>query len=404
MLTLAKQDRAALAGADTHALVKKEVEQVFGQKVLTSRDCNRLSAEILRKVGETLNPHTLRRFFGLVQADYPPSVNTLSLLLRYCGFTSIEQFLKLQATAVAELVPVEAESLVSYLSTLFTQTPVREANDEIFLAIVRNTIDYINQRPELADAFHRSIAGTRNGQSYYFEQFVNIDALNGHFGQGLAYYLKEKKTDEAQVFGHALLALNGWLTENDRQLFHHAEEVLRHRADLHIHPFVLGRFYATQLFYAVGRGGDVAKVLKEAVKMHVQVKPQPYNYRLFPCFEYCFAFALLTTGHYEEAQYYVNYGLRHYRDRHQYVDPGYYATLQLIRANALIRLGGQREADRLLGTIHPEQFYVMTRKVDNILYLVAQLLIDRKNPGARERLAELVDETGYVRLLHLLQD
>lgn len=71
--------------------VQQEVEESFGHRVTTSRDCIRLSEEVYYKTSFKINPNTLRRFFGLVKAQYPPSLATLTILANYCGYHSLEE-------------------------------------------------------------------------------------------------------------------------------------------------------------------------------------------------------------------------------------------------------------------------------------------------------------------------
>src|SRR5437764_1300000 len=74
--------------------LKHEVEETFGRRIISSRDCIQLSEDIYFKAGDLINPNTLRRLYGLVKADYPSSTSTLSLLAKYCGFNSLDDLLK----------------------------------------------------------------------------------------------------------------------------------------------------------------------------------------------------------------------------------------------------------------------------------------------------------------------
>lgn len=73
------------------SLIKNEIEHVFGRSIVSSGDCIQLSYDVFQKTSCQLNPNTLRRFFGLVKANYPPSYSTLTILSRYCGFHSIDE-------------------------------------------------------------------------------------------------------------------------------------------------------------------------------------------------------------------------------------------------------------------------------------------------------------------------
>ena len=72
-------------------LLKSEVEETFGRRIISSRDCIHLSEEVYFKSGYRINHNTLRRFYGLVKADYPPSTSTLTIISKYCGFNSLEE-------------------------------------------------------------------------------------------------------------------------------------------------------------------------------------------------------------------------------------------------------------------------------------------------------------------------
>src|SRR3954470_11064372 len=73
------------------AAIMGELERVFGRCITSSRDCNDLSDDIFRKTQKQINPNTLRRIFGLVKAEYPPSQATLDILSKYCGFYTVEE-------------------------------------------------------------------------------------------------------------------------------------------------------------------------------------------------------------------------------------------------------------------------------------------------------------------------
>src|SRR3954470_20049440 len=116
-------------------VLMEEIEETFGKRVSTSRDCIQLSEDIYFKTSYTINPNTLRRCFGLVKADYPPSSGTLNILSRYCGFDSVEDLLSLRkAKAKGNVTQVKA--VHDYIVGMFKATPVRESNDETFLGLV----------------------------------------------------------------------------------------------------------------------------------------------------------------------------------------------------------------------------------------------------------------------------
>ena len=382
-------------------VVLKEVEDIFGRRIRSSRDCILLSEEIFSKTAFKINENTLRRFFGLVKADYPPSESTLNILSRYCGFESFDE---LHASSISRKNAGEdqnAATILNFLISIFRIIPTKDYNDETFLALVKHTIQFLNRHPELSDKFQKAIAKTKNGQEFYFEQFINIDGLNSFYGEGLRYYLLEKKTPEAQIFGHALLCLRGWLSDKASEVKQHYEAVMEQRLNKSIHPFVCGRYFATQLYYANINDLDIERILIEAHYFHATLRDGSNNYRLFPAFEYVISSALLVTEHYDEALYYINYALKNYPEKHSYVEEGFYIDIDLIKALVLVKNDKKMEAEKIYNQIKPSKFYFLTRKINMIMYLFLSKYLKKGNGKLDQQLKDLITITGFIRLLKI---
>src|SRR6476661_7804654 len=206
------------------SILKQEIQDHFGRPLATSRDCIQLSEELFQKTSFKVNPNTLRRFFGLVKATYPPSSATLSILSKFCGFDSLEELVRHHDNSGMHMTGMHSsDSILRYFVGFFKDTQVQEPVDKTFLALVKQTIIFLQQHPELASKFQKAIAKTPNGQRYYFELYAHIDQLNSYYGEGLMYYLKEKKTTDAQIRGHALLLQRGWLTNDGDAVCRHME-------------------------------------------------------------------------------------------------------------------------------------------------------------------------------------
>src|ERR1700676_5430504 len=193
--------------------VKLEIEYVFGRRIVSSRDCLDLRDEIYQKTQKQLNPNTLRRFFGLVKAEYPPSHSTLTILSQYCGFHSAEDIYELKQQPFGGN-SIEQGNLVYYFVSLFEDITVKNNCDETFLTLVAHTIKFLNNNLALVDKFQSLVAKTKNGQVFYFENLVNIDQFNFYYTNGLRYYLNEKRTSEALIFAHSILVFKYWLNHN----------------------------------------------------------------------------------------------------------------------------------------------------------------------------------------------
>lgn len=71
-------------------ILKKKVEEKFGERIRYSRQCEALSEAIFEATGERLSLVTLKRFFGFTSAQVEPRLSTLDILSKYCGYVSFE--------------------------------------------------------------------------------------------------------------------------------------------------------------------------------------------------------------------------------------------------------------------------------------------------------------------------
>jgi hypothetical protein len=380
------------------ALIKNEIEHVFGRSIVSSRDCIQLSYDVFQKTKCQLNPNTLRRFFGLVKATYPPSYSTLTILSKYCGFHSIDEVATLRKEETAH--ELDNEHILHYMVSLFRDAPVKDENDATFLSMVLNTLNFLNRHPFLADKFQSQIAKTRNGQEFYFEQFINIDKLNSYYGDGLRYYYAEKQTANAQIFAHSLLAFRYWLTNDDKCLKKHATLVQQQPfKEDSLEPFTQGRYYASLLYHAHAFQLPVDDIIGAAHNFHSRLMQSGKKQLSFPRFELYMAEALIFTGHCEAGLYYVQFATKSHTTAQDLT--GWRKFLQsfyLLQAIALYKTGNHTAANELYDTINPADFYFLRKKFANILYLLLTEKLKRQHAKHSQQLSLLLQETGYQRL------
>lgn len=377
--------------------VKKEIENVFGRRILSNRDCIQLSDAIFERTHFKVNPNTLRRFFGLVKSKYSPSVSTLSILSKFCGFQSFDDIVSVHETDLYSDT-IQKESVLNYLYSLFNEIQVHDSSDEAFHTLVRNTIIFLSHNPQLKDEFQRLIAKTPNGQRCYFEQFVHIDELNSFYGNGLRYYLNEQNKDEGDIFAHSLLVFRYWLSMDDEKLEKHYQQVINHPMSESDHPFVSARYLASCLFRAEVFRKATHHFLEDTRAFHGRLKTAKYHNQAFPFFEIIFSEALILTGHYEEGLYYIKYALDVYPHSLKGKDPGFYQSCMLFKAIALYKLGDSKKAVSVFDKIRPSEFNFLSKKYKNILYL--NLIGELRGTQAKYKseIETLLEETGFARL------
>jgi hypothetical protein len=268
-------------------LLKLYIEKTLGRRVLSSTDCRFLFNDITQQIDATLSFNTLRRFFNLMETKHEQSAYTLNILAAYCGFSSFDDF-KTTVKQKPENASQQNTDLLYYLVMLFKETEVSDPNDPTFSRLVRQTITFLEFHPVLIDQFQRDIAKTSNGQIFYFEQFVNFDRLNGYYGDGLRYYLHEKKNVEAQIFGHYLLCLRYWLTMDNKNLDKHYHEMMQCDLGKKIPAATVAHYYAAQLIHANIFHTDPDAILIQARQYYTTISCRkimhyPFSVFMLPC-------------------------------------------------------------------------------------------------------------------------
>lgn len=280
--------------------LKKELEQNFGRKIISYRDCVQLVEDIYQKTESTVNVNTLRRFFGLVKTNYKPSPSTFAIFSKYCGFNSINEFENITISESTDTA-ISKEEIYHYLLSLFKNIPVLENHNPLMESIVQQTVIFLERNPSMIDRFQREIALTPAGQYYYFERCVNMDRLNNYYGDGLKYYVRAKNSIEAKIFANSLLVFRYWLTDNFPLQEKHMKLIIAAYEDAVYPPHIMGRFFASKLYYANSTNESPDKILTDAIKYYNTVIFEKKGIDSYPYFELLLCEALTLTNQKIEA-------------------------------------------------------------------------------------------------------
>jgi len=373
--------------------LRKEIENTFGRKVLSSRDCLQMVDDIYHKTGYTVNANTLRRFFGLVHTQYSASPSTLTILSKYCGFGSIDELSQLVVTTPpAEKKELAADEVLHYLVSLFKNLPVTEGHSPAAESVILQTISFLDRNPGLIDPFQREVARTTAGQYYYYELSVNMDQLNGYYGDGLHYYMRARHTDEAQLFGHSLQVFRHWLTSDRAGMDKHMQVLQALPVTNACPSHVLGRLIAARIFYAQVRQEPVEPILADATKYLVSLLAGSRDIPIptYPDFELAVCEALVLTGMEEEGAEYIRRGksLLAFSRQDNPVNPfDMWEYIIGSRKEALRRqLPGKKSG------LLPSYNYYLHRKYNNLVLLT----LTKHTQRQQQQLNQLITETGYT--------
>lgn len=379
-----------------------EVSYLFGRRILSSGDCNELSDEIYRKTKHQLNPNTLRRFFGLVKANYPPAQSTLMILAKYCGFESLDDIYTIKNTEALEGGTVKTETILQFFVSVFRDSVIIKPNDKLFINMVIETIKFLNANKFLTDKFQSLIAKTTSGNNYYFEKLVNVDSLNSFYGNGLRYYVKEKGTPEAQAFTASLYLFKYWLSGEDQKLIKSAARLQTFTSFNTMHPCMLARLFAAFLFYHHVLDTESENIRIEIHKSYCDLETTSVHWKLLNHFSYIIAEALMLTGHPEDALFYLKKIKVQEVDSESAYDPFNYSQVyNLTEAFALYNLGKHKQAENIIKEIKSSEFPFLNKKFSGILYLSLLKKIKPVNKSFqyKDQMVSWINETGFKRLL-----
>jgi hypothetical protein len=334
-----------------------------------------------------------------MEAKHEQSAYTLDILSKYCGFTSFDNFIKSVAASNDHQPKHQNDELLFYLVTLFKNTEVKDANDFTFYKLVRHTITFLESHPSLIDELQCEIAKTSNGQTFYFEQFINIDRLNGHYGNGLRYYLNEKRTLDAQLFGNYHLCLKYWLTLDNTELKKRYNDILSFDISQKMTAASAAYFFASQILYAHAADANADSILVKARHYYTAFDAAKENQYSAIRFYYTMSQTLILTEQYEEALFYIDDFMK-YIKKHplNHSDNGILYNLYLLKSIAVYYCIDKSLARQIFETINPFNFFFLSREFMTILYLSLKQGF-KKSAIEQSHINHLIKKTGFSRLL-----
>lgn len=369
--------------------LKKELENSFGRKVVSSRDCLQMVEDIYQKTGYSINANTLRRFFGLVKTDYSASPSTIIILSKYCGFDSIDDFEKVSVEEFSDPY-INKEEVLHYLISLFKNLDANEGYSTLAVNMVHQTVNFLERNPSLVDKFQREMAKIPAGRHYYFELSVNMDRLNDYYGDGLRYYLRaNQNNNEAKAFVNSVLVFKYWLVESFSLVEKHMAELTALHVNQNFPPHILGRYIAARLYYANACNESVEKTLIDATKYHVAIMTRRsgvHHSQAYPHYELAVCEALILTNQFEESMEYIRRGKSFLADKGATLNPFtiWESIIDSKRDNKPLDIPLKKSATNFIS-------HQLNKKYNNLVTLSQMSRINTS------QLSSLITETGYTR-------
>ena len=145
------------------------VQNKFSRQILSSSDCNLLANDLFKVTGVKISTNTLRRLFHLMKSKYQPSLFTLDILSRYCGYSSNSEFITSKPlNPLPKYSPLEI-NLLNLLLNIAREVHVPISGESSANSLEKVIKDNLSQWPECLAFFEQQLTKKKLPNSVYFK-------------------------------------------------------------------------------------------------------------------------------------------------------------------------------------------------------------------------------------------
>jgi hypothetical protein len=319
---------------------KKIICEVFGKDVLNNSDCIELSNQIWLTTGKRISSSTLKRYFGIIKDRNFIGKSSISIIKEYIDTNkSIDKVSKAEIQIIKDFYLIE----------------ITNTNDYNYQKACGNIAKRIFSNENLLIQLRGFLSKNISSQIYFFERFPMIDMLsNDNYMKSLRAYAYSKKTSDAFIYYNSLRILSAILQQNQELLKDSFQKINKYQINNSQHPFIQARYIASHLFYYFStkdyKNFKKWKIFAFETESNIPRGNSPLAY--FPMYQYILVDTFNLLEDYEssykfikicEFDYKFNYGSP--------IEPGYYESLDLMKAFCLFKLGYINESKRIFKRI-----------------------------------------------------
>ncbi|WP_018107877.1 hypothetical protein [Porphyromonas bennonis] len=393
---------------DPHTLetLRAALEMEHGAPITTKGDCDALSHAIRRRLlSETVSSQTLRRLFGLIPGNKSGfETGTLTILARYLGMQDYEELLELMRKGRDPIL----EAQITILKNLAQGVEPEQDHPWIISDhFVRLMISNEPYRRELATALIKSPLG----QKQLMECFPLIDHINNPEYRGLLKEYLQLQSEETrprtELFVYGLCGIGAYMSGQRELLSHYAELLSRLPVTEELPQQPVARRYGVLLLSRLCEGKEIAPLWSELLE--VRKRYQEFARDEICNFDYILLEQIIVSDRWDlMAQLCSDTA---YHQGHRYYLPTsrqyfHRQVWQIFTAAARVAQGRRAEAEALLREADLSHIEVGLDCLTRLQYLLVLLHFDLDNTRrsqARREMAQLVERTGFVRFLELME-
>ena len=366
--------------------LRKFVEKKFGKEISNHSDCLALEAE-LKLLNKTINPQTIRRFFGHIKYNGGFSEYTKDVFAFYVGYPTFSAFKK----SVSEN---EISSFFKNENQEFSSTDFWLASEDLCKRMMDS--------PSLLAKTHHQVIQYPSACEFFVEHHPMRDLSCTVYAQYFHEYLKYKNTTEAKLFAYGFLFMGAFLSENEilMELYH--SKIAETQLSPEVYLLPAGRKYGVQLLYTWLKNDDEAfqksyQEMLSARKDYIKASEKSVC-----SFEYAVLEHLIFTNKTEEMQFLIeNNTAQKYKDREfvpQDRKENHDEVWKILCAVAYFKMGNNSQCQYYLNSVDIKKLAVGWVKYYSILFyfILAQFANTNDKKTILNKIYHLISETHFT--------
>ena len=376
-----------------------EVCARFGRKITAASECEELSKHIFSSIHIQISAQTLRRIFGFINDNVISSTNTVSTLLLYCGYASMEELLSHTSSQSNSILDKDKIRFFKEFYNIELSSGV----DFNYQKACGNIARQLLQEPDLLNGMTGFLSRSTVAQIFFFERHPYIDGLCNGYSKMIRLYAQEKKTPKAQLFSTCLLHLGSILADDKVEAAIHLNRIKQIPLVDPLHPFIQARRIMAFLTQAwLDKNGEELNRWTDIAFMEERKQARyPSKEAYFPFFQFILADAFNLIGDHESAKEMIQIAEKDYkRYSDAVIENGYFDCLDLVKAIAFYHTGDHRGGKHILNQIENSGFifivhdyFLIQRKLLEVESCSEESIL--KRPRIIYDISQLIKKTGF---------
>ncbi len=244
-------------------------------------------------------------------------------------------------------------------------------------------------------------AQSKLGQLLYFESFFDMDSLVLHSGDSINFYLENKHSDEARIYGHFLKFLQYFLASENTACKNEYDFFQKFELPEYIKPALAAYYYTARLMYQSAFESKIDQNLIREVflKSAMYLKKGAQAETGIPMFEYILIYAFNYGSCFKEIIKLSNLTIRNYRLDSKNITWRHQLFL-LILARALLNSGETEKALALYKKVKLQNIPVNNKyyvRLRSYLIRLEFLVFENKIEEAKELIEEIKAISQMIR-------